>query len=478
MTLTRVADYLSILAKSKLLPADVVSTVAKNWKGGDGDVEALRKSLVVGKHLTEYQSIMIGRGHADGFQIGGYVVQDRIGKGQSAGVYLGKHPSGQVVALKVLPRSKSKNANVLGRFQREGRLLTSLDHPNVVRAFQIGSAGDVHFIAMEHLHGETLDDVLVRRKKLPSPEACRLVDQLLDGLEHLFENRMIHRDVKPANLMVVPAAVPGKPDTTLSSTLKLVDIGLGRELFAETDDEAPELNLTREGAILGTPDYLAPEQARDARQADIRSDIYAAGCVLFRCLTGRPPFIEKNVMAQMVKHATEPAPRLADFAPDAPRGLQLVLDKMLAKDPASRYQTPFAAAEALQLFLPEQNNQPVGTSILPAFQTYLTESNGEMPAAGIPTPKRLSTAETPMKPLPKVIPAAVMSESAYNVELLTPTMTLVPPDEHETKRTLLPLDRRDWMMLTAGFGFSCLAIGTGYALSQIAGRKKVDEEGK
>jgi len=126
---TRVADYLAVLAKSQLLPADAVKTLGRGWKGSDADVDGLRRLLVNGKHLTEYQSVMVQRGHSDGFLIGGYIVQDRIGKGQSAGVYLGKHPSGQVVALKVLSSSKAKNPNVLGRFQREGRLLTALDHP-------------------------------------------------------------------------------------------------------------------------------------------------------------------------------------------------------------------------------------------------------------------------------------------------------------------------------------------------------------
>ena len=463
---TRVTDYLSILAKSKLLSVEAVSSLGRGWKGDETDVDGLRKLLVAGKHLTEYQSVMIRRGHADGFQIGGYVVQDRIGKGQSAGVYLGKHPSGQVVALKVLPKSKACNPNVLGRFQREGRLLTQLDHPNVVRAFQIGMVRDVYFIAMEHLDGETLDEILVRRKKIPTPEACRLADQILDGLEHLHENRMIHRDVKPANLMVVPSFVANRPDNTLSATLKLVDIGLGRELFDEVDEITHDSNLTREGTILGTPDYLAPEQARDARSADIRSDIYSVGCVLFHLISGRTPFVGKNVMAQMVKHATEPAPRIAEFAPDAPRGLQLVLDKMLAKNPADRYQTPFEAAEALQLFLPEQNDSPEGTKVQPAFQSYLiAESNRIMPVATTPEPKA-SKSVTPVRPTSRsTVPftTATPNNDDYNVELVTlPESLPIAP-----QRIAVSLDRRDWFFLAVGFGLACVAIAGGYGLSML-----------
>ncbi|MFO0935347.1 MAG: serine/threonine-protein kinase [Gemmataceae bacterium] len=466
---TLVADYLSVLAKSKLVSDDVISSYTHTWKGRETDVEGLRKHLVAKKYLTEYQSVMISRGHTDGYQIGGYVVQDRIGKGQSAGVYLCRHASGQVVALKVLPKSKARNPNVLGRFQREGRLLTQLNQANIVRAFQIGMVKEIHFIAMEHLDGETLDEILARRKKLPVAEACRLADQLLDGLEHLHENRMIHRDVKPANLMVVPAATAGKADNTLNATLKLVDIGLGRELFAEEDASEQDLNLTREGAIIGTPDYFAPEQARDARTADIRSDIYSAGCVLFQMITGRPPFVGKNVMAQVVKHATEPSPRIVDFIADAPRGLQLVLDKMLAKNPADRYQTPFEAAEALQLFLPEQNNLATETSVLPAFQNYLvSESQGNPPLELLPEPPKPVQPSFPVK-LPKKSSSSLAVRPVnrdHNVEIIAlpdstpPTQMALPVHRHP-----FVLNRRDWVMLAIGFFICALAIICGYGLS-------------
>lgn len=504
---TRVTDYLAVLTRSQLLTPDAVAAAGRGWEGPDADVESFRRTLVAGRHLTEYQSVMVQRGHADGFLIGGYIVQDRIGKGQSAGVYLCKHPSGQLVALKVLPSSKARNGTALSRFLREGRLLTQLDHPNVVRAFQLGSTRGLHYIVMEHLVGETLDEVLARRKRLPAAEACRLTDQLLDGLDHLNDNRMIHRDVKPANLMVVPGRQVGKPDTTLESTIKLVDIGLGREFFGDDPADNPDsadLNLTREGAILGTPDYLAPEQARDARSADIRSDIYSAGCVLFHCLTGRPPFMEGTVMGQMIKHATEPAPRLAELAPNAPRALQLVLDRMMAKDPADRYQTPFEAAEALQLFLPEHNVSPNASAVLPGFKRFLI-SESKAPNENVittPGPKRAGDQASGTKPMAKrpiqkvATPTAVTINDDFNFEIpTTPTAAPVPaplvvprpnptsamPDSTaETQnlpesRSPFALDRRDWIMLSAGFGLSFAAIGVGYGLSKLVGKPPESE---
>jgi serine/threonine protein kinase len=325
---TTVSEYCAILTRSKLVPEAEVQALLRTWNqqgnGTEADVDSFRKHLVSKKTLTEYQAALIQRGRADGFFVGGYVILDRIGRGQSAGVYKAVHPSGQVVALKVLPASKAKDPAVLGRFQREGRLLTQLDHPNVVRAFQVGQSGGVWYIVMEHLDGETLDEVLARRGRLSAVEAVRVVYQAVRGLEHLHEQKMVHRDLKPSNLMVTPPRLPGEPDSTLGSTIKILDIGIGRELFDEDSSDTRNEMLTTEGAILGTPDYLAPEQARDARSADIRADLYSLGCVLYHLIAGRPPFEDKTVMALVVKHATENPPSLRTAAPDVPTGLEAV----------------------------------------------------------------------------------------------------------------------------------------------------------
>jgi serine/threonine protein kinase len=365
-----VRDYCTLIAKSKLLPADEVEGLLKRWReemrGAEDQVDQFRKFLTSRRYLTEWQAQMVQRGRADGFFIGGYKILDRIGKGQMGGVYKAVHSLGQIVALKILPASKAKSQHVLGRFQREARLLTQLDHPNVVRAYEVGEANGVHYIGMEFLEGETLDEVLTRRKRLPWAEAVRLVHQALGGLQHLHEKRMIHRDVKPANMMLTPAAT--KPDTTWDATLKVLDIGLGRELFAEDTPEGQiETQLTVEGAVVGTPDYLAPEQAKDARSADIRADIYSLGCVLYHCLAGGPPFPAANIMTQMVMHATEKPPPIASTVADAPPGLQAVLDGMMAKSPADRYQTPAQAAAALAPLLRPGGSAPAPSAMVPAF---------------------------------------------------------------------------------------------------------------
>jgi eukaryotic-like serine/threonine-protein kinase len=417
---TSVRDYCVLLTKSKLLPADEVEGLHKRWReetrGSDDQVEQFRKFLVNRRALTEYQAALIQRGRADNFFLDGYKILDRIGKGQMGGVYKAVHGLGQIVALKILPASRAKSQHVLGRFQREARLLTQLDHPNVVRAFQLGEANGVHYIVMEFLEGETLDEVLNRRKRLPWAEAVRVIHQAFGGLQHLHERRTVHRDLKPTNLMLTPAA--GKPDTTWDATVKILDIGLGRELFDEDTPEGQiDTQLTAEGAVLGTPDYLAPEQARDARSADIRADIYSLGCVLYHCLAGRPPFPETNIMAQMLKHATEKPAPIASLVPDVPAGLQTVIDGMLAKSPDDRYATPAAAAEALKPFVGTGGVVPTPVNVVPEFKAWLeSESHLEMPK-NLPTTvsaKSMPAAASPPHPVkaPGTAPAPALSSGA------------------------------------------------------------------
>ncbi len=519
-----VPEFCAAIARSKLLSEADVMKVREKWTAAaganDSDLDGFRKLIVRENYLTEYQAALIQRGRSEGFAIGEYVILDRIGSGQTAGVYKAIHNSGQLVALKVLPASKAKDQHTLNRFEREGRLLTQLEHPNTVRAYQVGRVGGVHFIAMEHLEGETLDQILERRKKLPSGEAVRLILQALEGLQHLHEKRMIHRDLKPMNLMVTPAT---KGDT-LSATLKILDIGLGRELFDENSPATQDLHLTGEGALLGTPDYLAPEQARDARATDIRADIYSLGCALYHLLAGRTPFVEKNIMAQMVKHATEKPQPVSNFAPEVPFALAKALEKLLEKKPEDRPMTPSDAAALLKPFLPSNATRAESTAVVPAYRQWLeSESAMELPSElksallkpaappvaralpmPVPLPAALPEDTAPLRPVatkakpaadskPVAKPAApppLAAKVTYpapvappipapapqfiNVELVDLPRTNERDDEkdedeeeEEEDRPLYRLDRRDWLMLGLG-GFAMLfAIVVGFGLTRL-----------
>jgi len=477
-----IEEYCSVLIRSKLLPESEIAALARRFRSEakDDDVDGFRRFLVQKKCLTDYQAALVQRGRSDGFTIGGYVIQDRIGKGQSAGVYKAKHPSGQIVAVKVLPGSKAKEDKALNRFRREGRLLTHLNHPNVVRAYHIAQDGAVWFIAMEFIDGETLEELLARRKKLSVPEAVRLVQQVLAGLQHLHERRMIHRDLKPANIMLTAASGAD----TMQSTVKILDIGIGRAVFDDDDPETQDIQLTAEGAILGTPDYLAPEQARDARTADIRSDLYSLGCVLFHLIAGRPPFQERNVMATMVKHATEAPAPLASVAAGVPAGLQAVFDKLTAKKPADRYADPAEAEDALSPFLPGDGTEAEESTILPAFKQWLdTETSLEMPpelkklgtapvSSLPPAPKPKPPGTTATAPLPVAKPATAttlklpLQDLEVNVELM-PWPPALPAVALPMPRSLIDLDRRDFLMLAAGAVGVALAGVVGLGMARL-----------
>jgi len=357
------------LARNKLLAPDAVRAMHKRWKieaqDGAGDLDRFGKWLVANGFITDFQFDLLQRNFADLLYLNDYKLLERIGQGRMAGVYKAVHKFGQIVAVKVLPPSKATHPNTLARFQREARMAMRLQHPNVVRTYQIGKTkGGLHFLVMECLDGDTLHDVLQRRGRLPVLEALQVVSQALRGLEHIDMEGLVHRDLKPSNLMLVPGETAAPP------VVKIVDIGLGRALFDEGTPGEEMDALTNEGALLGTPNYMAPEQARNAHTADVRADIYSLGCVLYHCLTGQVPFPDASVVRQIVRHATETPKPLRDFLPDAPQVLQDVIDLFLAKDPAQRYPTPVAAAKTLEELMDCTAIPPVSTAEVP-LPTYL-----------------------------------------------------------------------------------------------------------
>jgi serine/threonine protein kinase len=387
-----VQNVYGLLLRSKLLSVEEAKAMFARWQEESKDsatnLAKFAAWMVAHKYLTEYQASLLARGHAEGFFLNDYKILDRLGKGRMAGVYKAQYRLGQIVAIKVLPPSKAREATMLARFQREARLAIRLRHPNIVRTFQTGMAEGLHFLVMEYLEGETLEDVLLRRKQFPPPEAVRLIYQALQGLQHIHSQGLVHRDLKPANLMLVPP--PGETTTT-GCTVKILDIGLGR-VFDDAG-ETTDSGLTSEGVLLGTPDYMAPEQARDPRNTDIRADIYSLGCVLYHLLAGQPPFPDTNIISQMIKHATEPARLLREFNKDIPDGLQQIINWMMAKEPAGRYPTPERAAQALEVYLAAGQSQslPSSPDLDPQMQSYLAwveaENSKNVPpsSAVIPT---------------------------------------------------------------------------------------------
>jgi len=512
-----VQNVYGLLLRSRLLPIEEARTMFARWNQEAKDtatqVAPFARWMVANKYLTDYQATLLARGHADVFFLGPYKILDRLGKGRMAGVYKAQHETGPVVAIKVLPPSKAKDPSLFGRFQREARLAVKLKHPNVVRTFQTGegeqpgSADKLQYLVMEYIEGETLEDVLQRRKQFLPGEAVRLVYQALLGLQHLHEQGLVHRDIKPANLMLAyPATAPRNLESTLGATVKILDMGLARTLSDEGTAERPsDPTLTSEGIVLGTPDYMAPEQARDARSADIRADIYSLGCVLYHLLAGTPPFPDTNIISQMIRHATEAPRPLRDSNPAVPDGLQQIINWMLAKDPAQRYPTPARAAQALQVFL-AAGSPAVAPESDPKMSRYLTwletdskarekasprPSSGSIPVAAaakpssgqVPTAKVAPAAKSDEAPVKQrklhgkkkskkarrsaasiQLPVAkVKNEAPAEVDVeLVPLPAPAAAGSAEQRLFSLPLSRRDFFMF--GVGVGTVAVGTGLGL--------------
>jgi serine/threonine protein kinase len=266
-----------------------------------------------------------------------YRVLRLLGTGGMGAVFKAEHRlMERVVALKVILGALVENATSLQRFQQEVKAAAKLAHPNIVTAYDADQAGDLHFLVMEFVEGMSLAQLLDKKGPLPVAHACEYVRQAALGLEHAFEKGMVHRDIKPHNLMLAP-----------KNRVKILDFGLAR--FVR--ERPTEGGLTAAGSLMGTPDYIAPEQASDPRQADIRADIYSLGCTLYHLLTGRPPFATGTTIQKILAHMEETPPLLADLRPGLPAELVAVVERMMAKDPAQRYQTPVEAARALVPFV-------------------------------------------------------------------------------------------------------------------------------
>ncbi|MEL7499225.1 MAG: protein kinase [Planctomycetota bacterium] len=276
-----------------------------------------------------------------------YEIVNLVGKGGMGRVYKARHRMmDRSVALKLINRQWIRNEEVIDRFHREVKTAASLDHPNIVTSHDAEQADDLHFLVMEFVDGVDLSETVKQRGSLPVAEACNYIRQVAEGLQYAHDRGMVHRDIKPHNLMV-----------TLDRVVKILDFGLAsltpQATPGEPISEDADGNLTVAGAIMGTPDFISPEQARDARKVDGRSDIYSLGMTLYYLLAGRVPFGEGSAIEKLKKHAeAEPAP-LSQFRDDVPAELENIIHRMTAKNLAERFQSPQEVADALQPFANE-----------------------------------------------------------------------------------------------------------------------------
>lgn len=258
-----------------------------------------------------------------------------LGQGGMGSVYLAEHRQMErKVALKVINPDLTNNADTVRRFRQEVTAAAQLGaHPNVVAVYDADQVGDLHFLVMEYVEGQSLADYLRLKGPLPFAEACDYVRQAALGLQHASEQGMVHRDVKPHNLMRTPQGL-----------IKVLDFGLAR---CGRETEKAKTQLTQQGVLMGTADYMAPEQASDSRVADRRADVYSLGCTLYHLLTGRVPFPEGGTVEKIIKHAVEAPTPVGALRHDLPLGVVRAVEKMMAKPVDQRFQSPGEVAEAL-----------------------------------------------------------------------------------------------------------------------------------
>ncbi len=283
-----------------------------------------------------------------------YRVLGLIGTGGMGAVYKAQHRlMERLVALKVINPEFLQNAAAVDRFRREFRAVARLSHPNIVTAYDAEQAGNLHLLVMEFVEGVSLDQLVAQRGPLPIQQACQLIRQAALGLAHIHERGMVHRDIKPQNLMV-----------SRQGNVKILDCGLARlgvEARSGSAAAGPTAAGTRTcaGMVLGTPDYMAPEQGIDAASADIRADIYSLGCTLFFAVTGQPPFPHGLLVEKLLAHAQRKPPM--ELLPGSVSlEFSTILTRMLAKDPSQRYQTPAELAADLEQLTPT----PVGPATM------------------------------------------------------------------------------------------------------------------
>jgi serine/threonine protein kinase len=293
----------------------------------------------------------------------GYEVLEELGRGGMGIVYRGRRLADDgIVALKVIRKDRLIHPEAVRRFRREAHAAARLSHPNIVRVYDADQAGDTHFLAMEYVEGVTLQRLVEMYGCLPVAQACDYLRQIALGLQHAHEQALVHRDVKPANLMVTTpplgsaGASPSQPGSPApmgharyrGAVVKLLDMGVARLYQLSDNPEDLLTTLTQDGAMLGTPDYIAPEQLEDAHHADIRADLYSLGCTFHFLLTGSVPFPGGTLIQKLDRHRWEMPPAVEQVRPEVPAAVGALVRKLMAKRPQDRYQTPGELAAALE----------------------------------------------------------------------------------------------------------------------------------
>lgn len=333
-----IEKYVELIGKTGLISEDRLALTVSKIVARPHPPQSLdefSQACVEEGLLTTFQSRQIRFGRYKKFILNGkYKILELIGTGGMGAVYLCEHIfMRRLVAVKILPADKYDDPSNLERFIREARAVAALNHPNIVRAYDIDKADGMHFLVMEYVDGSSLQEIVARFGPLDPVRSAHCIAQAAVGLQHAFEQGLVHRDIKPGNMLIDRMGV-----------VKLLDLGLARFSENERNDKLTE--RFDEKCVLGTADYLAPEQAIH-NSVDIRADIYGLGGTLYFLLTGRSPAPVGNVAQKLLFHQKHDPVPVTEFRKDVPQGILTVLATMLKKNPDHRFQTPLDVATAL-----------------------------------------------------------------------------------------------------------------------------------
>lgn len=324
-------SFLELLEKSKLLSAEKLATARSIAQEIDSkDPRALAKTLVLKDLLTRWQAAHLLAGRSS-FFMGKYKLIDQIGRGGMGGVFLVEHTMmNRTAALKVISRQLGKDPAALERFLTEARAIAALDHTNIAHAYDVDKEGERYYLVMEYIEGHDLQRMVEDEGPLDCEQAADYIRQAAEGLAHAHGRNMIHCDIKPANLLVNRQGV-----------VKILDMGMARLVGrGQNGSDSNE-------RLLGTVDYMAPEQALDSPNLDHRVDIYSLGCTLYYLLTGKAPFPEGSIHERLLKHQTKEPRAISELRPEVPKDLVEICRKMMAKEPTDRYQSAEELSQVL-----------------------------------------------------------------------------------------------------------------------------------
>ena len=436
----QVAEFMRLIQQSKVADERAIRNhlAALGVSLDEGEARSAAEILVRDGLLTQFQADQLLQGKWRGFHVGKYRILERIGSGGMGQVFLCRHiqlPS--LIAMKVLPPSKASSPSALGRFYREARAAASLDHPHLVRTHDIGQDGELHYIIMEYIHGPNLLDIVKKSGPLPIERTVTYLYHIADALDYAHKKGLVHRDIKPGNIII-----------DRYGRAKLLDLGLARFCHDEED------NLTvmyDDRMVLGTADYVAPEQIANSHYADIRADVYSLGATVYYLLAGHPIFPTGTVSQKLVWHGTKEPTPIRQIRQDVPEELAAVVMRMLAKDPRQRYQTP---AELQAVLLPLLPLEPPALPAyeMPRYSPLVMRLLGE---ASVPNPPLLRTPPPVQRGMshPAVVKEAVAQATrppqlwhqGAAMTVSPPNITMTPPpvtaSRDGTPRSNLDTDR-------------------------------------